>query len=75
MNTPVRPDTTLERRPHPASFGAGVFFTIVGVVFVLEQLDVLRLEVGALWPLLLIALGLALAAEEAAAWLARGRER
>jgi len=56
-----------ERRPHPASFGAGAFFTIAGIVFLLEQLDVVRLDAGVLWPLLLIGLGVAVAAEEA--WL------
>jgi hypothetical protein len=59
------------RLPHPASFGAGAFFTLAGIAFLLEQFDVLRIDAGVLLPLLLIGLGLAVVAEEAVARLAR----
>jgi drug/metabolite transporter (DMT)-like permease len=51
-----------EERRHPASFSAGVFFVLAGIVFLLEWLDVFQL-LAALWPLLLICLGVAVAAE------------
>lgn len=57
-------------RSHPMSFGAGLFFVLAGIVFLLEWLDVFE-PLAALWPLLLICLGLAVAAD--GALLRRGR--
>jgi hypothetical protein len=39
------------------SFVAGLFFVIVGVVFLLERLGVWDLRATYLWPILLIGLG------------------
>jgi hypothetical protein len=61
--------TPADRRLHPASFGAGAFFVLAGVVFLLEQLAIIELGAGVLFPLLLIGLGLAVVAEEAIARL------
>ena len=61
------------RRLHPASFGAGAFFALAGVLFLLERLDVVQLSAGVLWPLLVIGLGLAVVAEEAVARLVGGQ--
>jgi Domain of unknown function (DUF5668) len=71
MSTAAQPGARNGRLPHPASFGAGAFFTLAGIVSLLEQFDVLRIDAGVLWPLLLIGLGLAVVAEEAVARLAR----
>lgn len=46
------------RRPDPAGISAGVLFVIVGVVFLLEELDVWEVRAATILPLLLIALGL-----------------
>jgi hypothetical protein len=43
-----------------AALGFGIFFIVAGVVFLLDRLGVLELRATVLWPLLLIALGLAL---------------
>ena len=61
MNTPIVSADSDERR-HPGSFGAGVFFVLAGIVLLLEWLDLFEL-LAALWPLLLICLGVAVAAE------------
>ncbi len=61
------------RRLHPASFAAGTFFTLAGIVFLLERLDIVQLSAAVLWPLLLIGLGLAVVAEEVVARLTAGR--
>jgi hypothetical protein len=53
-----------EERGHPMSFGAGVFFVLAGLVFLLEWLDAFELS-GAVWPVLLICLGMAVGAEGA----------
>jgi hypothetical protein len=42
------------------ALGFGIFFIVAGVVFLLDRLGVLELRAAVLWPLLLIALGLAL---------------
>lgn len=47
-------------RPDPTSIGAGVFFLLVGVVFLLDELDVWQVRLSFVLPLLLIAVGLAL---------------
>jgi hypothetical protein len=49
-----------DRGFEPASLGFGIFFIVAGVVFLLDRLGVLELRAALLWPLLLIALGLAL---------------
>jgi hypothetical protein len=61
MNVPITGPDPQDRR-HPASFSSGVFFILVGIVFLLEWLDVFEL-LAALWPLLLVCLGAAIAAE------------
>lgn len=60
------------RRLHPASFGAGAFFALAGVLFLLERMGLIALSAGTLWPLLLIGLGLAVVAEEVVARMAFG---
>jgi hypothetical protein len=42
------------------ALGFGIFFVVVGVVFLLERLGVLEVRAAVVWPLLLIVLGLAL---------------
>ena len=42
------------------ALGFGIFFIVVGVVFLLERLGVLEVRAAVVWPLLLIVLGLAL---------------
>ena len=44
----------------PGALGFGMFFIVAGVLFLLERLGVLELRAAVLWPLLLIALGVAL---------------
>jgi hypothetical protein len=44
------------------ALGFGIFFVVVGVLFLLERLGVFEIRAAVLWPLLLIALGLALLA-------------
>lgn len=41
---------------------SGVLFTILGLVFLLEALEVFELAPATLWPLLLVALGIAVLA-------------
>jgi hypothetical protein len=41
---------------------AGVLFVVAGVVFGLEQLGVITLSAGIVWPLLVVGLGLAMVA-------------
>jgi hypothetical protein len=40
--------------------GAGVFFVLAGLVFLLDGLEIIAVGTAWLWPLLLIALGTAL---------------
>lgn len=42
------------------ALGFGIFFVVVGVLFLLERLGVFELRAAVLWPVLLIALGVAL---------------
>jgi LiaI-LiaF-like transmembrane region len=39
------------------SVGAGVFFVLAGVLFLLDRLDVVEVRAQYLWPALLIAVG------------------
>ena len=39
--------------------GFGMFFIVVGALFLMERLGVLELRAAVVWPLLLIVLGLA----------------
>ena len=41
---------------------SGILFIILGVVFLLEALEVFELAPASLWPLLLVALGIAVLA-------------
>jgi hypothetical protein len=50
------------------ALGFGIFFIVAGAVFLLERLGVLEIRAAVLWPLLLIALGVALLV---AAWRRR----
>jgi hypothetical protein len=52
-----RPD---DRSFDPGALGFGIFFVVVGVVFLLERLGVFELRAAVLWPVLLIVLGVAL---------------
>jgi cell wall-active antibiotic response 4TMS protein YvqF len=61
MSSPIL-QARVEEPRHPASFSAGAFFVLAGIVFLLEWLDVFQL-LAALWPLLLICLGVAVAAD------------
>jgi drug/metabolite transporter (DMT)-like permease len=45
-----------------SSFVAGLFFVIVGVVFLLERLGVWDLRAAYVWPVLLIILGVSVIA-------------
>jgi hypothetical protein len=47
---------------HRGSMIAGIFFIIMGVVFLLDQLGVIDLRPGLVWPLLLIGFGVAVLA-------------
>jgi cell wall-active antibiotic response 4TMS protein YvqF len=49
-----------ERGYDAGALGFGIFFIVVGVVFLLERLGVFELRAAVLWPVLLIALGVAL---------------
>lgn len=49
-------------REHPGTFVAGVVFTFIGVVALLAALDVWSLRPFRLWPVLLIAVGVAVIA-------------
>jgi hypothetical protein len=42
------------------NLGAGVFFVLAGLVFLLDGIEVIAVGTAWLWPLLLIALGTAL---------------
>jgi hypothetical protein len=42
------------------ALGFGIFFIVVGVVFLLERLGVFEIRAAVVWPLLLIVLGIAL---------------
>jgi hypothetical protein len=39
------------------SVGAGIFFVLAGVFFLLDRLDILEVRAQLLWPVLLIAVG------------------
>lgn len=52
-----RPD---DRGFDAGALGFGIFFIVAGLLFLLERLGVLEIRAAVLWPLLLIALGLAL---------------
>jgi hypothetical protein len=41
------------------ALGFGIFFIVVGVVFLLERLGLFEVRAAVVWPLLLIVLGLA----------------
>jgi len=47
---------------HPGTFIAGVFYTLFGILALLEVLDLWSLSAAAFWPLLLIAIGAAVIA-------------
>jgi Domain of unknown function (DUF5668) len=49
-----------EGRANRRALAFGVFFMAMGVVFLLDQLDVLRLDLGYVLPVVLIAVGLGL---------------
>ncbi len=44
---------------HPGALAMGVFFVVVGAVFLAEAAGVWQLGPGQIWPLLLIGLGVA----------------
>ena len=44
------------------SIVAGILFTVLGIVFLLEALDVYELAPTTLWPMLLVALGVGILA-------------
>ena len=46
-----------EKRVDRLSVGAGVFFVLVGVFFLLDSLGILEVRAQLLWPALLIAVG------------------
>jgi hypothetical protein len=46
-----------EKRVDRLSVGAGVFFVLVGVFFLLDRLGILEVRAQLLWPALLIAVG------------------
>ena len=43
--------------PHRGTLMAGVFFTVMGVIFLFDQLDILHLDLTLVLPIVLIALG------------------
>ncbi len=42
---------------HPGTFFSGVVFLVVGVFYLLKSFDLLDVNPGHLWPILLIAVG------------------
>lgn len=52
----------MARRTHRGSLVAGVFFIVMGVVFLLDELDVIDVDPTVLWPAILIGVGIALIA-------------
>lgn len=49
-----------DREFEPAPLGFGSFFIAAGALFLLERLGILEIRASVLWPVLLIALGVAL---------------
>jgi hypothetical protein len=49
-------------REHPGTFVSGILFAFIGVVALLDPLDVWDLRPWWLWPVLLIAVGVAVIA-------------
>ena len=49
-------------RYHRRALVAGLLFVILGIVFLLEALEVYELAPATLWPLLLVALGIGIMA-------------
>ena len=43
--------------PHRGTLMAGVFFTVMGVIFLFDQLDILHLDLTLVLPIVLIAMG------------------
>jgi len=43
--------------PHRGTLLAGVFFTVMGVIFLFDQLDILHLDLTLVLPIVLIGLG------------------
>jgi hypothetical protein len=54
------------RRPDTGGIAAGIVFTIIGVVFLLQELDVLTARLNYVLPLVLIGIG----ASMLVSWLA-----
>ncbi|HEX9410155.1 MAG TPA: DUF5668 domain-containing protein [Actinomycetota bacterium] len=52
----------MEARYNRSALVAGLVFVVLGVVFLLEQLDVFDLRPGYVWPVVLIAIGAAILA-------------
>jgi hypothetical protein len=46
-----------ERRPSRGALGGGIFFILVGIAFLLDELDIVSLSAGYLIPALLIIFG------------------
>lgn len=49
----------MRRQPNPGAIVAGVLFIVLGVLFLLDHLSGVNLDVRWVWPLLLIGLGVA----------------
>jgi hypothetical protein len=49
----------VERQPNPGAIVAGVLFIVLGVLFLLDHISGVDLDVRWVWPLLLIGLGVA----------------
>jgi len=52
----------MEARYNRSALVAGLVFVVLGVVFLLEQLDVFYLRPGYMWPVVVIASGAAILA-------------
>ena len=46
-------------REHPGTFVSGIVFMVIGVAYLLHALDVWNVRVWRLWPLFVIAVGVA----------------
>lgn len=47
-------------REHPGSFITGIMFVAIGVIFLGETMDWWSVDIGRLWPVVLIAIGISI---------------
>jgi len=49
----------MRREPNPGAIVAGALFTVLGVLFLLDRISGVNIDVRWVWPFLLIGLGVA----------------